>query len=604
MSFSEKVQELNREISATVERALAGIRQEIAETLRGSHEQALEKLRQLRPDLPDSFVAHEAFAPAAEVMSARSRQEGRQEGHREGVNEIREGLAAVDRARSQAEILSALLRETGRHASRSAVLLLRGGSVRGWSGQGFGDADASIRDLDLGTPHDGAWSRAFEGQGTVRLGAAECALLCSRLEASLPREGALVPIVLRDRVAAVIYADESGETDAVTKVGNGAPLNVEALQVLAYVAGLAIESLPFRERQATATLQPVENGQPAAAAAPAAEPQVEAEEETAVMATAAPEPVLPAEAPEPEVTAAPEPEPETSAADSMEDTAVAVEPAAEPDSYETVRAEAVPEPAWQATAEPEVEVEAEAEPDSAAAWAAPEPAAFASADEALADASAEVEDDDNATPTQKVDLRSLAGPAAAAASAPAAPPVQEAAPAASPEATVLLRRPGLSELAGGAASPVVPAPEETPPPAPTPLRPVPPAPEPEPAREAPPSGINLAGTPEVRPPSDVQGPGWAFASTRVPISPNEEALHEEARRLARLLVSEIKLYNEEQVEEGRRRRDVYERLKEDIDRSRQMYEERVEPRILKSTDYFYQELVRILAAGDAKALGI
>jgi hypothetical protein len=110
--------------------------------------------------------------------------------------------------------------------------------------------------------------------------------------------------------------------------------------------------------------------------------------------------------------------------------------------------------------------------------------------------------------------------------------------------------------------------------------------------------------PEVQPPSGVEGPGWAFATTRLPVSVTDEALHEEARRLARLLVSEIKLYNEEQVEEGRRNRDLYERLKDDIDRSRQMYEERVEPRVLNSTDYFYQELVRILAAGDSKALGI
>jgi hypothetical protein len=113
-----------------------------------------------------------------------------------------------------------------------------------------------------------------------------------------------------------------------------------------------------------------------------------------------------------------------------------------------------------------------------------------------------------------------------------------------------------------------------------------------------------AGTPEVRPPSGVEGPGWAFATTRMPVSPDNQALHEEARRLARLLVSEIKLYNEEQVEEGRRNRDIYERLREDIDRSRQMYDERVDPQILRSTDYFYQELVRILAAGDSKALGI
>ncbi len=94
-------------------------------------------------------------------------------------------------------------------------------------------------------------------------------------------------------------------------------------------------------------------------------------------------------------------------------------------------------------------------------------------------------------------------------------------------------------------------------------------------------------------------------SEPLPLIPsNEAALHEEARRLARLVVSELKLYNEAEVEEGRRRRDLYERLKEDIDRSRQIYEKRVAPRILESTNYFYQELVRILAAGDPKALGI
>jgi hypothetical protein len=161
---------------------------------------------------------------------------------------------------------------------------------------------------------------------------------------------------------------------------------------------------------------------------------------------------------------------------------------------------------------------------------------------------------------------------------------------ANPQATVLLPRP--------------PAPAETAE-APQPFRPV--------AVPSEPSGVSPAerpaplasGTPEVRPPSDVDGPGWAFATTRVPVaSPGSEAQHEEARRLARLLVSEIKLYNEEQVEEGRRNRDIYERLKDDIDRSRQMYDERVDPQILRSTDYFYQELVRILAAGDSKALGI
>jgi len=84
----------------------------------------------------------------------------------------------------------------------------------------------------------------------------------------------------------------------------------------------------------------------------------------------------------------------------------------------------------------------------------------------------------------------------------------------------------------------------------------------------------------------------------------ENALHDEARRLARLLVSEIKLYNEEQVLEGRRNRDLYVRLKEDIDRSRQIYDERVHESVRTTTDYFHQELVRSLAGGDARALGL
>lgn len=80
--------------------------------------------------------------------------------------------------------------------------------------------------------------------------------------------------------------------------------------------------------------------------------------------------------------------------------------------------------------------------------------------------------------------------------------------------------------------------------------------------------------------------------------------HDEARRFARLLVSEIKLYNEAKVEQGRRNHDLYERLKEDIDRSRQMYDERIGDDVRKVSNYFYDELVRILADGKAESLGL
>jgi hypothetical protein len=89
----------------------------------------------------------------------------------------------------------------------------------------------------------------------------------------------------------------------------------------------------------------------------------------------------------------------------------------------------------------------------------------------------------------------------------------------------------------------------------------------------------------------------------VAASPEEQKAHEDARRFARLVVSEIKLYNEAKVNDGRRQRNIYEKLKEDIERGRQMYSDRVPPPIRESSNYFYDELVRILAGGDAGALG-
>jgi hypothetical protein len=87
------------------------------------------------------------------------------------------------------------------------------------------------------------------------------------------------------------------------------------------------------------------------------------------------------------------------------------------------------------------------------------------------------------------------------------------------------------------------------------------------------------------------------------IAPEEQKAHDDAKRFARLVVSEIKLYNEAKVTEGRKTRDIYERLKEDIERGRQMYHDRVSQPVRDVSDYFHDELVRILAGGDPNALG-
>jgi hypothetical protein len=127
-----------------------------------------------------------------------------------------------------------------------------------------------------------------------------------------------------------------------------------------------------------------------------------------------------------------------------------------------------------------------------------------------------------------------------------------------------------------------------------------PAPAEEPAvpEEAPPA-LSLDQAEAAEPAREPEPP--KIIETR-PL-PEEEKLHSDAKRFARLLVSEIKLYNEHHVAEGRENQDLYLRLKRDIDRSREMYEKRVSPNVSRKIDYFHDEVIRILGDNDATTLG-
>jgi hypothetical protein len=286
-----------------------------------------------------------------------------------------------------------------------------------------------------------------------------------------------IPLVARDRAVAVLYADSAGlEPDAV---------NLEALETLVRVAGMAVELLATRRAPATTA------------------PQQPAEQAASVPAEAAAA-VAPASVAEP----APTPAEETAAATQPE--AVAEQPAA------AQVEEAQAEEAQPAAVEPPVE----------------EPPALATPAETTTPPTAE---ESFAAPEQLV----------------SAPPAEERgiAPFAMPEAAS----------------------------APT-------------------------GEPSVTP----LGGGRRYgqdAPLPIEVGEDERRFHNDARRFARLLVSEIKLYNEQKVRDGRTHGDLYERLREEIDRSRQMYDKRADPRVSARYDYFHHELVNTLAEGNADKLG-
>jgi hypothetical protein len=97
------------------------------------------------------------------------------------------------------------------------------------------------------------------------------------------------------------------------------------------------------------------------------------------------------------------------------------------------------------------------------------------------------------------------------------------------------------------------------------------------------------------------------ATTNIPIppglAPDEEELHKKAKRFAKLLVDEIKLYNQSKVAEGRAQRNLYQVLRDDIDKSRATYDKRYGATLASSGNYFTRELIRILANDDPSLLG-
>jgi len=121
-------------------------------------------------------------------------------------------------------------------------------------------------------------------------------------------------------------------------------------------------------------------------------------------------------------------------------------------------------------------------------------------------------------------------------------------------------------------------------------------PEPEPVAEVVELAAHAAAGAAASAPAAAQDP---FAA----MPPEDADTHRKAQRFARLLVDEIKLYNQAKVAEGRRHKNLYDRLKDDIEKSRTTYQKRYGTTVAASADYFQREVVRSLAEDDLSVMG-
>ena len=445
---------------------------------------------------------------------------------------VRGSVGAIESARSQVDVLSRFLTRVNAHASRVALLVLRNDRLTGWKSVGFdasGGRDEAVRALDLSGEDDPFVAALLKSQRSMLAEPPdESGPLRRALSGQAPARTLLVPMVIRDRLAGIVCADELP--------GEEGRLNEAAVEVLTFVTGLAVDLLAARKKIPSPSLTPtgeaIPRFEPAAPATHAA--PVDFEIET-------PSPARPpAPAPSPAPAPAPPPTQRSRSTDAGE-ALRAIEEAAKT---------RIPQGLRSFSSDPGL---TGAIPTLGAA-PAPSPPSFPSLS-----------------------------------FAPAVAPASPGPPSLSGTGTSPLANASTGDFTGAfealRASGRVPLPGEG---DATPQKPVRPTSAVMPPRD-------LASSP--RPIS-----GFVPRARAAAANSPQRAI-DDARRLARLLISEIKLYNEKKVEDGRAASDLYERLKDDIERSRQVYDERTPANIRQDTDFFHDELVRILADGRAEALG-
>ncbi len=133
---------------------------------------------------------------------------------------------------------------------------------------------------------------------------------------------------------------------------------------------------------------------------------------------------------------------------------------------------------------------------------------------------------------------------------------------------------------------VPPPPEVKPPPTPPPVHPTPSPPEVTPPTETP-----TPIKPEIevvsKPPPPPVGE----------LSEEDKKWHERARRLAKALASDLVLYNQEKVEQGLREGTLVQLLGSEIRKSWEYYCQQIPKHIVESTDYFKEQLNKIVGKG-------
>jgi len=502
----------------------------------GFRESILEHLRLARDS--GAQLTAEAFVEA-EAMR-------RKETADLGFADIRDAINEISSQTTQSSILKSLVTHAERFAARGAFFIVRNEQFVGWQafGRDAGTADNVVRSVSLPVSAKTILGEACRSLGPVLRrpdAASEDALFLDKLGYSGPAVMTALPLVVRGRGVAVLYADTTPGGDS---------FNCEALETLLRVASLTVELLASNQAALPQTNAP-STGPRATSTPPASlatETKIEASHTGATETAAQQKQSVSYE----QTEVAEEHHAEASIVSSLDPAFGANDPDMMSEAYE------VSPDVVTYIAETEASSHRGTETEQAAA-AEPELERFEAyhveAEETVAVETGRYADADVEVKRPEFALESSSG----------AIFTREPQTAAQMPETVSVKNGSSSDVT---------------------------------VDRSPVAASSAAFGTTMR----VGGRGRSM-DLPIEVSEAERPEHVKARRFARLLVSEINLYNEQKVKEGRTSGDLYDRLRDAIDRSREMYDQRVQKPVASRFDYFHYELVNSLAEGDQSRLG-
>ncbi len=191
--------------------------------------QVLERqLPKLQAELVERVLA-ELPAPATAPAAAES-----------GTGNLVQAVASVHAGSTQKEILRALLDAGSAYGSRVALFVVKSGAAHGWQGRGF-ENDEAVKDLPLEMTA-GPAAHAYQNRVVTPGNIAEMdRRFVERLGGPQNEQLLVLPLVLKDKVAALLYAD-GGSNDL---------LDAASLELLVMATSSWLEVVSLRKQAQT-----------------------------------------------------------------------------------------------------------------------------------------------------------------------------------------------------------------------------------------------------------------------------------------------------------------------------------------------------------------